>query len=449
MTNAWFVWFLPFITHVNSNNIVMWETLHNNVGWDCFRTLILPEILKTQNQHQEDSCAHSVVIHLFQQVGCARNKHLSHTVQRMRILFLFMQVYAWMGFHLLIFGIWFLKCAILPKPITKVQRSSAGRLVAQHPNKQAHPKSNQDCNPARHSWIVESWLCFVEREIFSFWCNALCFWGQRSSDQNDHQRQESDNETRIQNPQSCSWLAFWQNQFFQRFKSNTSTPNTNSQTYWRREISHVMSGIIFSICSTSAISASFAALRLSVSPVAPERWRKGCNNRKETTGSWQSQSRRWREHNQDAASSSQVWQKDAILDESTRRLAAAEKHQELLNFHENLKITRKPVASGNSNSEGTDKIWPHNLQTSTAYIPASWEVFSNTERYRLSPGDKNGTSLNVNAAMWGIFMSALQSAVHLGKDYSENVRSTRNQPMKPLKQLIQVSNWETDQGSDR
>ena len=48
-----------------------------------------------------------------------------------------------------------------------------------------------------------------------------------------------------------------------------------------------------------------------------------------------------REHNQDAASSSQVWQKDAILDESTRRLAAVEKNQELLNFHEKLKSTRK------------------------------------------------------------------------------------------------------------
>ena len=51
-----------------------------------------------------------------------------------------------------------------------------------------------------------------------------------------------------------------------------------------------------------------------------------------------------REHNQDASSSSQVWQKDEKLDKSTRRLVAAEKDQELLNFHENLKSTRKLVA---------------------------------------------------------------------------------------------------------
>ena len=40
-----------------------------------------------------------------------------------------------------------------------------------------------------------------------------------------------------------------------------------------------------------------------------------------------------REHNQDTALSSQMWQKDAKMDESTRRLAAAEKDQELLNIH--------------------------------------------------------------------------------------------------------------------
>ena len=33
----------------------------------------------------------------------------------------------------------------------------------------------------------------------------------------------------------------------------------------------------------------------------------------------------------------------------------------------------------------------------------------------------------------------LQATVHLGKDYSENLRSTRNQPMKFLKQLFQAT----------
>ena len=37
-------------------------------------------------------------------------------------------------------------------------------------------------------------------------------------------------------------------------KSNTLTPKTNSQTYWPREISHVMNGIIFCVCWILATS---------------------------------------------------------------------------------------------------------------------------------------------------------------------------------------------------
>ena len=49
-------------------------------------------------------------------------------------------------------------------------------------------------------------------------------------------------------------------------------------------------------------------------------------------------------------------------------------------------------------------------------------------------------NLDVNAASWGIFMSVtLQATVHLGKDYSENLRSIRNQSMRSLKQLFQVT----------
>ena len=55
-----------------------------------------------------------------------------------------------------------------------------------------------------------------------------------------------------------------------------------------------MSGTIFLVCLTSAtISAYFVALRISAWPAARNRWRKGCKNRKEKKGSWQSQSRWW------------------------------------------------------------------------------------------------------------------------------------------------------------
>ena len=49
VTNAWIDWYLTFITHVNIDIIVMWVILQNNADWDCFKTLTLREISRTQN----------------------------------------------------------------------------------------------------------------------------------------------------------------------------------------------------------------------------------------------------------------------------------------------------------------------------------------------------------------------------------------------------------------
>ena len=37
LTNDWIGWYLTSITHVNTNNFVMWVILQNNADWDCFR----------------------------------------------------------------------------------------------------------------------------------------------------------------------------------------------------------------------------------------------------------------------------------------------------------------------------------------------------------------------------------------------------------------------------
>ena len=96
-------------------------------------------------------------------------------------------------------------------------------------------------------------------------------------------------------------------------------------------------------------------------------------------------------------------------------------------MHENLKGTRKLVASGNSDIDGTGKIWSHNLHKSTAYFRHLEKVLWNVrQRCGLSPEDKR-EDLDVNAAMWRIFMSVtLQAAVHLGKDRSKMLRSIKN-----------------------
>ena len=47
VTNAWIDWFHRFIILVNTNNSVIWEIPPNNAGWDCFKTPMLQEILRT------------------------------------------------------------------------------------------------------------------------------------------------------------------------------------------------------------------------------------------------------------------------------------------------------------------------------------------------------------------------------------------------------------------
>ena len=50
----------------NTNSIVMWVILQNNAGWDCFKTPILREILRTQNLLLVEHYAFLEVTHLFQ-----------------------------------------------------------------------------------------------------------------------------------------------------------------------------------------------------------------------------------------------------------------------------------------------------------------------------------------------------------------------------------------------
>ena len=64
VTNDWVVWSPTFISRVNTKNVVMWETLPNNVDWDFFKTL-LQEILRIQNLLRVEHCAYSEATRLF------------------------------------------------------------------------------------------------------------------------------------------------------------------------------------------------------------------------------------------------------------------------------------------------------------------------------------------------------------------------------------------------
>ena len=73
------------------------------------------------------------------------------------------------------------------------------------------------------------------------------------------QREKSNNETVSRTHRvlliGCLTEPIWT----PRFEFGTLTTNTRSQTFWPKHTSHVTNGITFFVCSTSAISALFAA----------------------------------------------------------------------------------------------------------------------------------------------------------------------------------------------
>ena len=83
---------ISYIHHTcNYTKIVMWETLQNNADWDCFKTPILQETVRTQNLRQVEHCAFSEAMRLFQSVGCVRKKLQFRTLQQNQKSFPWMQ----------------------------------------------------------------------------------------------------------------------------------------------------------------------------------------------------------------------------------------------------------------------------------------------------------------------------------------------------------------------
>ena len=68
-----------------------------------------------------------------------------------------------------------------------------------------HKAQKEDWCDGRH------WFCSFKCLICASRSFIACVWGQWSSDQDDHQRKESYNETCFQNPQNCTWLVVWSN----------------------------------------------------------------------------------------------------------------------------------------------------------------------------------------------------------------------------------------------
>ena len=110
-------------------------------------------------------------------------------------------------------------------------------------------------------------------------------------------------------------------------------------------------------------------------------------------------------------------------------------HQDTKDIQETQELqeiqkTRKP----------RENFGPHHYHISPDCVPHRNKVCSIVRQtYGRSPTD-DLNDLDVNTAIWGIFMTVtLHAAVHLGQDFSGNLRYTKNQPLKSVRHLFQTT----------
>ena len=71
---------------MNTNSVVMWETLPNNADWDCFKTPILREILRIQTTSGGTLCIFGS--HTFVPISwmCKKQTSVSHSSTESEII---------------------------------------------------------------------------------------------------------------------------------------------------------------------------------------------------------------------------------------------------------------------------------------------------------------------------------------------------------------------------
>ena len=192
------------------------------------------------------------------------------------------------------------------------------------------------------------------------------------------------------------------------------------------------------------------------------------------TATGKTESRMRKNSKSDAASCSQVKLQDAylggLMEKEAGKPVATDESQELWEFSESetwslheAELTWKPVAyktvtgklvaSSKSDQPGSPKAawkeWPHNLHISPGTVHHMEAVFSIVRNIKGREHDDPVDDLDVNAAIWGIFLNTtFQAAVHLGQDYEANVRYVKNHFWSSVGQLFnetgksdQWTNW--------
>ena len=146
--------------------------------------------------------------------------------------------------------------------------------------KQSQRVTNDLDNVVFLPWNVQSSRSFV-----------VCVWKTTKQWSRWSQREEARQWDMFPEPTKLRLIVYLiESIWTQKSKSNTLTPNTNSQTYWPRETSHVTNGIILCVCITLAISVLQSVLKWS------KRTQKKIQVKKQPQ---QSRNRRW------------IWSRDA------------------------------------------------------------------------------------------------------------------------------------------
>ena len=156
-----------------------------------------------------------------------------------------------------------------------------------------------------------------------------------------------------------------------------------------------------------------------------------------------------KDRNLDAASSSQGWQKDAFLDLCTEKLVAAEEDQEHLNYPEDSVSTGKPLSQNIQDIQETQETQEPKAMTKIGHtISRLQQITCCTWRRSSRSWDKDTVAvrrIKWKTSMWTqryrvyLCLSLFKLQFIFGKDYSENLRSTKNQPLKSLRQIFQVT----------
>ena len=140
----------------------MWEPLQSNADWDCFKTLILREILRIQNPLPEEHCAFWEVIHLFQQVGwmCKKQTSVSHSSTESEIISLDA------GLRLdglLVLELWDLIVSVLGNMTQTTERKERPVIIDRSPKSQGkiNVLNNIDCVPSNVQSSHQEALLYV------------------------------------------------------------------------------------------------------------------------------------------------------------------------------------------------------------------------------------------------------------------------------------------------